>query len=293
MPRLIRVVGALFFGKGIQGVHGLPHFVGLHPRRQLGLIQPLALGEEFQPALLLGFDPFGDKLVQFEQPDAAVLQQYPAVLVAQAVAVGVCGIVVQQILGQQPDGIGGTQRSVVLPAAQLRAVKVGPGVQNTRRQLGIAQELNLDLVDLPGIVARLDVDDAQLVVEEFSLVVGVENADLADRTRQCRAKDRVEKVDEQPPVAVRTEQRFENTIDLRVNRVAHTYSLADSTPLLAARQRQCGKRANPTATAAPAARNDRPGVSRHRPSGPGAFRSIPPGNDATASHTCAARCARD
>jgi len=48
--------------------------VGLHPVGQVGLIQVFAFLEEFQPALLLGLDPFGHELVQFQQPDAAVVE---------------------------------------------------------------------------------------------------------------------------------------------------------------------------------------------------------------------------
>jgi len=45
----------LFLGKGLEGVNGSPHLVGLDPGRQGVLIQSLGLVEELQPPLLLGF----------------------------------------------------------------------------------------------------------------------------------------------------------------------------------------------------------------------------------------------
>jgi len=45
----------LFLEKGLEGVNGSPHLVGLDPGRQGVLIQSLGLVEELQPPLLLGF----------------------------------------------------------------------------------------------------------------------------------------------------------------------------------------------------------------------------------------------
>ena len=51
----------------------------------------------------------------------------------------------------------------------------------------MGQDLDLDLVEPPLGVPGLDVDDAELVVEEFALVVGIEDLDRADRRRQFGA----------------------------------------------------------------------------------------------------------
>ena len=69
----------------------------------------------------------------------------------------------------------------------MRAVQVGPGVETARGEIGVVQQLNLDLVEPPPVVVRLDVDDAELVVEEFALVVGIEDVGVADRGGQGRA----------------------------------------------------------------------------------------------------------
>ena len=225
LPRLIGMVGALFVGKGFQRAHGLPHFVGLHPVGQVGCVQPLAVLEKFQPALLFGFDSLGGELVQLQQPDPAVIEEAAACVVAQLVDVGVGRVGPQQVLGQQPDGVGGAQCAIVLAAAQLRAVQVGPGVEDAGRQVGVAQQLNLDLIESPLLVAGLDVDDAELVVEEFALVVGIEDVGVADRGGQGRAEHGIEKVDQQPPVGLGPQQGLEDTVDLGVDGVAHGRSL--------------------------------------------------------------------
>ena len=83
-----------------------------------------AVFEELQPPLFFGFDRAGGEFAQFEQADAAMLQQGAATFVAQAVAVGVGGIVAQEVVAQQPGGIGRAQFPIILAAMQLLAVQV-------------------------------------------------------------------------------------------------------------------------------------------------------------------------
>jgi hypothetical protein len=65
----------------------------LHPLRQRGVVQALAVPEELEPALLLGFDPLGGEFVQLQQIDPAVVEERASAVVAQAIAVGVVRIV--------------------------------------------------------------------------------------------------------------------------------------------------------------------------------------------------------
>ena len=109
------MIGAFFLGEGFQGAHGLPHFGGLHPHGQRGVVQALAVAEELEPALLLGFDPLGGECVQREKGDPAMVEERASAVVAPAV------------FAQEPDGIDGAQRAVALAALQLLAVEVGPG----------------------------------------------------------------------------------------------------------------------------------------------------------------------
>ena len=53
---MMGVVGAFILGKGGQGGHDLPHFVGLHPWWRGGCVQALAIGKELEPALLFRDD---------------------------------------------------------------------------------------------------------------------------------------------------------------------------------------------------------------------------------------------
>ena len=117
LPRLIDIVGAFFLGKGLQGIHGLPHFRGLHPRGEPVGIQVLALFEELEPALLLGRDLFVGELVQFQEVDPAVVEQTLAALIAQAITMSVIGVARQEVFAQDPDGVGGFELAVVLAAS--------------------------------------------------------------------------------------------------------------------------------------------------------------------------------
>jgi hypothetical protein len=55
------------------------------------------------------------------------------------------------------------------------------------------------------VVAGLEIDDAELVLDELAFVVGVEDGDLGDRAGQIGGEDGVEEVDEQGTVALRTQ----------------------------------------------------------------------------------------
>jgi hypothetical protein len=82
-----------------------------------------------------------------------------ALLVAQPVAVRIGRVTAKQILGQNPDGIGRPELAIVLAAAQLLAVDVGPSVEDAGGQIRDAEQLDLDLIEAPLVVARLDIDD--------------------------------------------------------------------------------------------------------------------------------------
>jgi len=64
--------------------------------------------------------------------------------------------------------------------------------------------LHLDLVQAAGRVARLHVDDAELVVQKLPLVVGVEKVSIGLGTQKC----------------------LEDAVDLGVDGVAHAQSIA-------------------------------------------------------------------
>ena len=83
------------------------------------------------------------------------------------------------------------------------------------------EDLDLDLIQPPPLIAGLDVDDAELVVEELALVVGVEDLHRADRCREFGAEQGVEEVDQEGAVVLRPEQGLEETVDLGVNGVVH------------------------------------------------------------------------
>jgi hypothetical protein len=215
---LVGVIGAVFVGEGFQGAHGLPHFVGVHPGRQGAGVESFAFGEELQPAFLFGVDGVGVEFVQFQQPDAAVVEQQASGAVAQAKVVDALGALLgQQVFAQQPDGVGGFEGAVVFAAVELGAVEVGPGVEDAREQVAVGEELDFDLVQAAELVARLDVDDAEFVVEEFLVVVGVEDFDFGDGGGERRAEDGVEEVDQQGAVGLRAEQGLEDAVDLGVD----------------------------------------------------------------------------
>ena len=150
LPRLVGMVGVFFLGECLQCVHGSPHLLGLHPRGQCVLIQTLRLVKELQPALLLGFDRVGGEFAQFQQPDTAMIQKDASVLVAQPEYVGIVRIIRQQGLTQQSDRIGGAQLAVALALLDQRAVEIGPTVEDARRQITMIEDLDLDLIQLPG-----------------------------------------------------------------------------------------------------------------------------------------------
>jgi hypothetical protein len=134
-------------------------------------------------------DGVGVEFVQFQQPDAAVVEQQASERVAQAEVVGEFGALLgQQVFAQEPDGVGGFEGAVVFAAVELAAVEVGPGVEDAREQVAVGEQLDFDLVQASALVAGFDVDDAEFVVEEFFVVVGVEDFDLGDggRKERCR-----------------------------------------------------------------------------------------------------------
>ena len=84
---------------------------------------------------------------------------------------------------QQPDGVGGFEGAVVVAAVKLAAVEVGPGAEDEGEQVAVGEELDFDLVQASALVARFDVDDTAFFVEEFFVVVGIEDLDLGDGRR--------------------------------------------------------------------------------------------------------------
>ncbi len=62
----------------------MPHFVGVHPGGEGLSIELFAILEEFEPAVLFGLDGVDGMFVQFQKPDAAVLNKSPPGAVAQA-----------------------------------------------------------------------------------------------------------------------------------------------------------------------------------------------------------------
>ena len=85
----------------------MPHFDRLHPVGQVVGVQALAVLEEFEPALFFGGDLAGGEFVQLEEADPAVFEPGPAAFVAQAVTMGIGGIVAQQVVTEQPEAMGG------------------------------------------------------------------------------------------------------------------------------------------------------------------------------------------
>jgi hypothetical protein len=176
--------------------------------------------------LFFGLDLLGGELRQLEEIDAAVVDQRAALGITHPVTVDVARDVGQQRLAEQPDGERRLERAVVVAAGELAAIDVRPAVEDARRQLGQDQELDLDLKDTSALVACLDVDDAQLVVQELLFIVGVEDADLDHRGRQLVAEHGVEEMHQQVLVLLVAEQGLEDAVDLWVDGVAHAGSIA-------------------------------------------------------------------
>jgi hypothetical protein len=89
----------------------------------------------------------------------------------------------------------------------------------------VGEQLQLDLIQTAEGIAGLDVDDAELVADEFLVVVRVLDLDRRDRPGQVRAKHRVQKMDQQAAVALGPEQGLEDTVDLGIDSMAHAMSL--------------------------------------------------------------------
>ena len=87
-------------------------------------------------------------------------------------------------------------------------------------------QLDLDLVEPPLVIARLDIDDAELVGETLPLVIRVEDLHRGHRRGQLGTQHGVEKVDQPPAVVLRPQQGLEHPVDLGVDGMAHTDSLA-------------------------------------------------------------------
>ncbi len=64
------------------------------------------------------------------------------------------------------------------------------------------EQLNLDLIHLPGRVAGLDVDHGELVVEALLLVIGILDLHRGNRPGQVRAEDGVEEMDQQVTIGL-------------------------------------------------------------------------------------------
>jgi len=72
--------------------------------------------------------------------------------------VGIVRGIRQQRLTQQPDRIGGAQLAVALALLDLRAIKVGPTVEDARRQITMVEESAIPHL---GGIARSLVDAAR------------------------------------------------------------------------------------------------------------------------------------
>ncbi len=83
----------------------------------------------------------------------------------------------------------------------------------------MAEELDFDLVEIAVLVTRFDIDDAEFVVKEFFVVVGVEDLDFGDGGRQGAVEVGVEKVNQQSAVVLGAEQGFKHAVDFGVDGV--------------------------------------------------------------------------
>jgi hypothetical protein len=80
----------------------------------------------------------------------------------------------------QADAQRGSQPLVVLALLELALVQPGPVVGHPLAEVAAGQELHLD-VELPAaLVAGLDVQDGQLVVQMVLVVEGVEQLQVHD-----------------------------------------------------------------------------------------------------------------
>ena len=219
------MIGALLVGKHFQGVHGLVHLLGLHPLGQALVIEPFTLGEEFQPALLFGLDDFNRTFTQFQQPDAAMVDQALSLFIPQPEPVDRFLDLGSQRLAEQPDGVGRVKLIVALAVLQLGAVQIGPAIENAGRQVRDIEQLDFNLVDPPGLIPRLDVNNAELVVEKFALVIGIENLDFDNRGGEFTGQHGVKEMDQQPAISFRTEQGLEYTVHFRIDGVFHAGNL--------------------------------------------------------------------
>jgi len=97
----------------------------------------------------------------------------------------------------------------------------------------VIEQLDLDLEHLAGRVAGLDIDDGQLVIEEFLLVVRVLDLYGDDRPGQVRAQDGVEEMDQQVAIGLGPQQGLEDAVNLGIDGMTHVGSVG--------RCRRCGK----------------------------------------------------
>ena len=91
--------------------------------------------------------------------------------------------------------------SFIHPAIRQSSPVETLAVEDAGWQVRDGEPLNFDLVKRPVLIARLDVDHAELVVAKFALVVGIENLHRDDRGRQFAGEDGIEKMHQQPTVA--------------------------------------------------------------------------------------------
>ncbi len=126
-----------------------------------------------------------------------------------------------QGLTQQPDAEGGLELIVTFTVLQLRTVEIGPAVEDAGRQVRDIEQLDFDLVEPSGSIACLDINNAEFVVEKFALVVRIENLDLDNWGGKFAGEDGVEKVYQQPAIAVGSQQHLEYAVNFGINRMLH------------------------------------------------------------------------
>ncbi len=105
LARLVGVVGPFVLGEGFECAHGLPHFGGLHPRREPGLAEDARCLRKTEDVDL------GDRARQVGAEDGVekVHQQAAVFLRAQqgledAVDLGIDGVAQGRSLGRTRDG---------------------------------------------------------------------------------------------------------------------------------------------------------------------------------------------
>ena len=85
----------------------------------------------------------------------------------------------------------------------------------------MGHHLHLD-VELPSLlVARLHIEDRELVVKRVLVGERIEDLDLGQTLRRRSIQDRLDQVDQYVRVALVAEQVFEREIDLGVNAELH------------------------------------------------------------------------